>query len=328
MKHVIFGAGPLGRATLKALLKRGESVRVVSRSGQLSGVPPQVEVVRADAYDLESAKAAARGAAVVYNCAAPAYSARAWQTQLPVLWENILESAAAQQARLVIGDNLYMYDEVGLQSPGQVIHEDLPMHSRTLKGQARIQVAEQMLAAHHAGRVQVTFARASNFFGPFADAQSTLGGRVFTALLQGKTAQILGDPDMPTTLTFIDDFGEAMAILAASERAFGQAWHVPNAPATTQREVLQLIAQISGQPLRFTRLPGWLLPVLSLAAPPLREIKEMLPKSQHPYLVSSDRFVAAYGDIHTPLEAALRLTARWFAGQLPQQAQAAVRLLR
>ncbi|WP_161882652.1 NAD-dependent epimerase/dehydratase family protein [Deinococcus alpinitundrae] len=335
MKHVIFGSGPLGRATLKALLRRGEQVRLVNRSGHLSGLPEplgpsagkaQFEIVRADAYDLESAQAVSVGAQVIYNCAAPIYSAHAWETQLPVLWGNILEGAATQQARLVIGDNLYMYDEVGIGSPGQVIHEDLPMHSRTRKGQARIRVTEQMLAAHQTGRVRVTFARASNFFGPHTAEQSVLGRRVFEPVLQGKTAQILGDPDMPTTLTFIEDFGEAMAILAASDSAFGKAWHIPNAPAMTQREVLHLIAQISQQPLRFTALPGWLLPVLSLAAPPLREIREMLPKSQHPYLVSSERFVAAYGDIHTPLETALRLTAQWFAGQLPKQAQAAVRL--
>ncbi|AWN23594.1 NAD-dependent dehydratase [Deinococcus irradiatisoli] len=324
MQHVIFGSGPLGRATLGALLKRGETrVRVVNRSGQLSGVPPYVEVVRADAYHLESAQAAARGADIVYNCAAPTYSAQAWRTQLPLLWGNILESAAAAQARLVIGDNLYMYDEVAQRQPSQLIHEDLPMHSTTSKGQARIEVVQQMLVAYQSGRVELTFARGSNFFGPFADAQSTLGGRVFGAILQGRTAQMLGHPDQPTSLTFIEDFGEAMVILGHSDAAFGRAWHVPNAPALTQRAALQRIAELAGQPLKFSVLPGWLLPVLGLAVPELREIREMLPKSQHPYLVSHERFADVYGDIHTPLDTALERTLAWFAGQLAVSRSAA-----
>lgn len=32
--HVIFGTGPLGRSTMKELLRRGQAVQMVSRTGR------------------------------------------------------------------------------------------------------------------------------------------------------------------------------------------------------------------------------------------------------------------------------------------------------
>lgn len=61
--HVVFGAtGGIGRAVVGELLRRGKSVRAVSRSGQ---APEKAEGVAADAADAAEARAAARGAGVV-----------------------------------------------------------------------------------------------------------------------------------------------------------------------------------------------------------------------------------------------------------------------
>jgi hypothetical protein len=43
-RHVIFGTGAIGLATFDALRRRGETTRLVNRSGSAS-VPPDVEVV-------------------------------------------------------------------------------------------------------------------------------------------------------------------------------------------------------------------------------------------------------------------------------------------
>ena len=51
--HVIFGTGAIGLATLDALLRRGETVRMVNRSGT-ARVPDDVEVVRGNAADPHS----------------------------------------------------------------------------------------------------------------------------------------------------------------------------------------------------------------------------------------------------------------------------------
>jgi uncharacterized protein YbjT (DUF2867 family) len=49
-RHVIFGTGAIGLATFEALRRRGESVRLVNRTGG-AAVPGDVEVVGGDAAD-------------------------------------------------------------------------------------------------------------------------------------------------------------------------------------------------------------------------------------------------------------------------------------
>jgi nucleoside-diphosphate-sugar epimerase len=307
MKHIIFGTGPLGRATMNALLARGEEVQMVNRSGTMPNIPKQVKVVKCDAYNLESANQAARGASVVYNCTAPEYSTKLWTTQLPILWSNILESAASANAKLVIGDNLYMYDQIGIN-----IHENLAMQSSTGKGKARITSAQQMLEAHKKGLVEVAFARGADFFGAYATNQSQFGSRVIPPMLHGKPAQMLGNLEIPHSMTYIKDFGTAIAMVAAEDSAYGQAWHVPNAPAISRRAMLEQIAQIIGQPLKVQIMPKLLMSALGLFVAPLREVSEMMYQFEQPYIVNHNKFVQKFGDIHTPLETALEETITWF----------------
>jgi uncharacterized protein YbjT (DUF2867 family) len=51
IKHVVLGTGAIGRAVMEELVKRGESVRMVNRSGKMTEVPAGVELVASDLYD-------------------------------------------------------------------------------------------------------------------------------------------------------------------------------------------------------------------------------------------------------------------------------------
>jgi nucleoside-diphosphate-sugar epimerase len=307
MNHIIFGTGPLGRATMNALIARGEKVKMINRSGTMQGIPSSIQVIKCDAYNLDSAKAATRDADIIYNCTAPEYSTKLWTTQLPILWGNILEAAISQNAKLVIGDNLYMYDQNGTN-----ILETNPMQNSTNKGKARITVATQMLEAHKKGLVEVAMVRGADFFGEYATEQSQLGTRVIPPMLQGKAAQMLGHLEIPHSMTYIKDFGKAIAMIGASEDAYGQAWHVPNAPAISRREILEKVASIIGQPLKVQVMPKFLMSALGLFVAPLREVSEMMYQFEQPYIVNHDKFVTQFGNIHTPLETALEETVNWF----------------
>jgi hypothetical protein len=61
------------------------------------------------------------------------------------------------------------------------------------------------MIAHEQRRVRATIGRGSDFFGPHAH-QSTVGDLVFGRALAGKPARVLGDPDSPHTVTYIEDF--------------------------------------------------------------------------------------------------------------------------
>jgi uncharacterized protein YbjT (DUF2867 family) len=94
--HVIFGTGAIGLATLDALLRRGEQVRMVNRSGS-ARVPDGVEVVAGDAADPAFTTAVTAGARVVYQTLNPPYDS--WAEQFPALQAGVLAAAQATGAR-------------------------------------------------------------------------------------------------------------------------------------------------------------------------------------------------------------------------------------
>ena len=233
-RHVIFGTGAIGLATLDALRRRGETVRLVNRSGH-ARVPDDVEVIGSDARDpafTTTTTAAAHGAAVVYQTLNPPYPQ--WTAQFPALQAGVLAAAEAAGARLVSMENVYMYG----RPAGHPLTEDRAHDAHTKKGRLRGRMARELLAAHRAGRVEVAIGRALDYFGPRGGAQSNLGDRVFPAALVGKTATVLGDPDQPHTYTYIPDIGEGLAVLGEPPDAPGEAWHQPKplaAPRNSSR---------------------------------------------------------------------------------------------
>jgi nucleoside-diphosphate-sugar epimerase len=304
-RHVVFGTGAIGLATLDALRRRGDTARMVNRSGS-ARVPGDVEVVGGDARNPAFTTEVARGADVVYQTLNPPYAE--WSAQFPLLQAGVLAAAEAAGARLVSMENVYMYG----RPAGRVLTEDLAYDAHTTKGQLRGRMSRELLAAHEAGRVEVAIGRASDYFGPRGGAQSNLGDRVFPAALAGKTATVLGDPDQPHTYTYVPDIGEGLAALGEHPDATGQVWHLPNDPETrTTRELVDMIYRQAGQHGgRLRRLPPVLLRALGLVNPTMRELVEMQYQFEEAFVVESSKISNKLGIVATSLEQALADTLR------------------
>lgn len=312
--HVVLGSGPLGVATATALLQRGRRVRMVSRRGAITLTG--AEVIRADLFDPAAVQGASAGAAVVYQCAQPSYTE--WTTKFEPLQESIIAGVAASGAKLIVAENLYMYGAV--DGP---IHEGLPYAAHTRKGRVRARMAEQVAEAHRSGRVRTAAVRGSDFFGPGV-LGSTLGERVFPPALAGKAAQITGRLDQPHSYTYIGDFGEALATIGAHDEALGQHWHVPSAPAITQRALAELIFREIGQPMRVATVGRVMMRIAGLFIPEARETVEMLYEFERPFVIDGGRLSRAFGLTATPLDQSIRATVAWFRThqQAPEAAPA------
>ncbi|MYV55518.1 NAD-dependent epimerase/dehydratase family protein [Streptomyces sp. SID3212] len=302
-RHVIFGTGAIGRATLAALLRRGEhprDVRMVNRSGS-APVPDGVEVAAGDATDPAFTTAVAEGAQVVYQILNPPY--HRWAEEFPGLQAGVVAAAEAAGARLVSMDNVYMYGPP-LGRPLTEGHADAPT---TRKGAVRARMAQDLLAAHRAGRVEVTIGRASDYYGPGGGRQSVLGDTVFKAALRGRTATVLGDPDQPHTYTYIPDIGEGLALLGEHPDAAGEVWHLANDPVTrTTRQLVTLVQESAGHPKAKVRsLPPVVMRTLGVANPLMRELTEMLYEFQEPFVVDSTKITKHLGATATPAEQAV-----------------------
>jgi nucleoside-diphosphate-sugar epimerase len=302
--HVVVGAGPLGLAVARELRRRQEPARIVLRGGR-AGASGDPEVVSADVSDPDQSRRAFEGARVVYQCAAPRYSK--WPALLPALMDGVIQGASAVGARIVYGDNLYSYGRV--QGP---LTEDLPYRPVGVNGRTRAQVAEALMAAHADGKVRAAIGRSSDFFGPFA-LNSTVGERVFARMLAAKPAQVLGNPDVPHTVTFIDDFARALVTLGSRDEALGEVWHVPSAATVTIRRFVEMIAEESGRPAKLRVTPSWLLAIGGMFNPDVRALREVLYQSHEAWVMDHSKFERAFGPGTTPHPEAIRTTLEWFS---------------
>ncbi|MDA0353643.1 MAG: NAD(P)H-binding protein [Chloroflexi bacterium] len=306
--HVIFGAGPVGLTVAEELRARGKRVRLVNRSGRSAGAPDgaDVEWVSADAMDPALAISAADGATVVYFALNPEY--HQWRQLFPPMQANVLEAAKRAGARLVAMENVYMYGPTG----GVPMTESLPQSATTKKGRIRAAMHDDLMAAHARGDVAVAVARAADFVGPRVTS-SALGDRVVPALLAGKKAQVVGNIDLPHTYTYMPDVGRALVTLGERDEALGEVWHVPSGGTVTTREYLRLLASAAGtgEP-KIQVAPKLLLRALGLTNPQVRELIEMLHEFEEPFILDHSKYVAAFGDPSTPLEAAATATVEWY----------------
>lgn len=308
--HVVYGTGPVGTAVITELLAQGKRVRVVTRSGARKHLPAQVEMLRGDATDPADARKACAGATHVYNCTNPVDYHR-WPEQFPPLQNGVLEGAAANGARLIVMENLYVYGP----HQGAPMSESMPIRGRGLRSTTRVQMTEALFAAHRAGKVQAVSVRASDLFGPHV-TESLVGERLFGPILEGKTAQLFANLDVPHSASYIVDVGKALVNVGADERAFGQAWHAPNAPAVTLRQFAQIIGELAGVQPKLSALPRpvmrALLPILALSTPQLRGLEENAYIGYEPYIVDHRKYAAQFGDHATPLREAIGATVQWY----------------
>lgn len=305
--HVVLGTGAIGRAVAEDLIRRGESVRMVNRSGRLDEPPTGVKVVASDLYDPASVREMTRGARVVYQAARPNYNE--WPEKFPPLQKAILEGLTGSQAKLVIVENLYMYGA----AYGKPMTEDTPHNARTRKGRVRSDMSKAALEAHRDGRVRVTIGRGSDFFGPWGLEQTTMGARVFYPLFRGKSAQVIGRSDLPHTHTYLPDFGKALVILGERAEADGQAWHVPNdMPHITQGEIVRMFAEEAGLEAKMSGMGRLMLWIGGLFVPEAKETLEMLYEFDQPFIVDSSKFERTFGMRATPMREAIKETVAWY----------------
>lgn len=309
---VVFGYGPVGRATVERLVARGQPVRVAQRTAP-EDLPTGVAFQACDVLDPSAVLAAAQGAGQIVAAIGFPYQAALWRKAWPVAMGNLVAAAERTGARLVFFDNLYMYGPQ--RAP---LREDMPLTSYGGKPAARSAATRIWMASSQAGRARIAALRAPDFYGPGV-GNSHLGDLAFGALARGRSAMMISPPDTPHDFAYVPDLGRAVvSLLDAPDDAYGQAWHTPCAPTRTPREIFALGAAALGRPAKITALPLGLLPAMGLVSPMMREMAEMRFQWDRPYLVDWSRFAARFWSDPTPFEVGAPDTARAFQAAAAQ----------
>jgi len=301
--HVILGTGPLGQWTMSELLLMDKKVRMVNRTGRVKHLPKGVEVMAGDIRDVSEVTRLTKGAAAVYQCAQPAY--HDWVHSFEPMQQSIVAGVAINGARLIVAENLYMY---GMPTD-MPFTEATPYRAHTRKGKVRQRMTEALELAHNVGKLQVARVRGSDFWGPEDYAGTPF---IFGPIIAGKRATILGDRHRLHTFTYAPDFGRALAIAGTSDQAFGEIWHAPSNPPVTQFELCQLIAAQAGHPGTTRLAETWLIRLLGIGSPLMREMAEMMYQWKQPFVMDSSKFQQTFGMRPTPMEAAIANTLSWY----------------
>ena len=94
-------------------------------------------------------------------------------------------------------------------------------------------------------------------------------------------------------------------------RSLGEAWHVPNAPDETVRQLCTMFADELGAELKIQAMPRPLMTLIGLFNGQVREIKEMLYQWDRPFLVDHSKFASRFWDDPTPFDRGIAATAAW-----------------
>ena len=217
-----------------------------------------------------------------------------------------LDACIKHKAKLVFFDNVYLYDV------GAIPHmtEESPANPPSEKGKVRKQIADMLLQEVNSGRISALIARAADFYGPHNE-KSFLIEVVYKNLKKGKRPNWFIDADKKHSFTFTPDAARAVALLGNTPDVWNQVWHLPTAqPPLTGRQISQLFAKEMNRKADVSVLPMWLIRLIGLFVPFMREMPEMMYQYDRDYVFDSSKFEKRFGIQPTSYADGVRETVR------------------
>jgi nucleoside-diphosphate-sugar epimerase len=263
------GAGFIGSALARALLARGDRVRVIDNffSGKrenLAEVAKDVDLVEGDIRDEAALARALSGVELVFHQAAIPSVPRSLADPIGSHDANATGTlrvlAAAKKAgvrRVVYAASSSAYGDT------PTLPKVEAMRPMPLSPYAVSKLAGEHYCQVYAGAfgLETVSLRYFNVFGPRQDPKSEYAAvipRFVTAALAGQGVTIYGDGTTSRDFCFIDNTVEAnlAAATVAPGGVSGQVFNVACGAATSLNDVVRLVAEIVGHQVPITYAPG------------------------------------------------------------------------
>ena len=289
MQTILGSGGSIGVPLARELRQYTGQIRLVSRNPEK--VNPTDELFPADFTDFTQIQKAIAGSEVVYVVVGFEYNIKVWRQLWPPFMKAVLDACITHHAKLVFFDNVYMYAESAIPH----MTEEAPLQPPSKKGAVRKQLHEMIFDEVEKNSLPALIARSADFYGP-DNRNSTLSIMAAENLAKGKKAQAMGKLDKVHTYTYTPDAARATAILGNTADAYNQVWHVPTTgEKLSSRQWIQLIADELNVEPKIQLIPLWMLRVMGLFVPVLREFPEMLYQYENDYIFDSSKFENRFG---------------------------------
>ncbi|PRY57075.1 nucleoside-diphosphate-sugar epimerase [Knoellia remsis] len=288
MQTILGAGGPIADELARALVRsHTKDIRLVSRKPVK--VNESDELVVADLTDAEATSRAVAGSSVAYLTVGLPLDSELWERQFPVMMRNVIDACAEHGTKLVFFDNTYMY-------PGT----PEPQDERTAyapagrKGRVRGELAQMLLSAMEAGRVEALIGRAPEFYGP-GRTKSYTNSLVFDRIRAGKRPFVPVNAHTKRSLIWTPDASRALALLGNTPDAFGQTWHLPIDPdRKTYAQLVEIAGEVLGRRIGYTVLPMLAFRIGRRFNETLDEMFELLARYRGDNLFDSSKFAARF----------------------------------
>ena len=260
------GAGFIGSNLVRALLERGDEVRILDNfstgsRANLEGI--EVDVVEGELRSYERVHNAVKGVEVVYHLGALGSVPRSVQDPLTSSAVNIegtlnvlLAARDSGVRRVVFSSSTSVYGS-SLELPTR---EDCPPDPISPYGVAKLAAERYCISFSRVYEsLEAVVLRYFNVFGPRQSPSSQYAAVVplfISAIAAGRPITVYGDGEQSRDFTYVDNVVAATVAAAGAAGASGRAFNVAGgAPATVNR-VADTIGQILGKPVERIQAPS------------------------------------------------------------------------
>ncbi|HLK93680.1 MAG TPA: SDR family oxidoreductase [Polyangia bacterium] len=261
------GAGFIGSSIARALVTRGDKVRVIDNffSGKrenLADISKDVELVEGDIRDEAAMARALAGVEVVYHEAAIASVPRSLADPLSSNDANVTGTLKVLHGAKKAGARRVVY------AASSSAYGDTPTLPKveTMRPMPLSPYAVAKLAGEHYCQVfagayglETVCLRYFNVFGPHQDPKSEYAAvipRFVTAALAKQGVTIFGDGTQSRDFCFIENTVEANLLAASAPAASGRVFNVACGAAIDLNGVVKLVGDIVGHAVPITYAPG------------------------------------------------------------------------
>ncbi|MBS2970932.1 NAD(P)H-binding protein [Metabacillus sp. KIGAM252] len=299
---VVLGAsGGMGYSLVNELIEKGFKVTAFARNKakleRLFGGKEGVGIVIGDAYAERDILNACKGADMIFHTVSVPYPD--WTEGHPAIMKNAINAAKAENAKLIIIDNIYAY---GKQN-GKKVEETAQKSPHTKKGQIRLSL-EKMVKESGVSYMILHF---PDYYGP--NAENTLLHQTLKPVSSNKRTIFIGDLNSKREYIYTPDGAKAAVALAMKEDSFGQNWNIPGSGVISGKELMQIFqreAAYTKPVLKIGKRTIWLMGLFDRN---MKEMREMMYLYENPVILSGEKYQNHIGILPaTPYEAGISKT--------------------
>jgi nucleoside-diphosphate-sugar epimerase len=263
------GAGFIGSSLARALLQRGDRVRILDdfssgRRENLQDLADNIELHEGSVLDEAALRRAASGSEVIFHQAALPSVPRSLQAPLPSHEANATGTLRVLEAARALGVGRVVYaGSSSAYGDTPVLPKVETMPPLPLSPYAVSKLTGELYCQMYARTfgVETVVLRYFNVFGPRQDPDSQYAAvipRFVTAALTGGSPVIFGDGTQSRDFCFIDNVVEAnlRAAETTASQVSGQVFNIACGAATDLNTVVRLISELTGKPLNARHEPA------------------------------------------------------------------------